>query len=232
MTALCGGWRLELIAPLPDRDRVPPHCSTPSVPLAVSPFADQLCISPFLDGVATDRRGRAHLAPSFDAVFAVSGRPTSSTPRPLPIVAAAIIFSGPLVLVPDYTVAAVRRCAPRVDPHRSARLVGIRPVRTTGTIAHPGVTLAGISGVLIAPVTTIFYDDWLLTGPEGLVGAIIGAMASYPATAVGAVMVGLPRAATPVLSSRLRSRGVWHPDPGACCGAPAWPAPTTREVEE
>ena len=45
--------------------------------------------------------------------------------------------------------------------------------------------------MLIAPVTTIFYDSGFLIGLKAFVGAIIGAMASYPVTALGAVLVGL-----------------------------------------
>src|SRR5829696_7611174 len=66
-----------------------------------------------------------------------------------------------------------------------ARLVGIRPT-STGTIAYLLASLlAGISGVLIAPVTTIFYDSGFLLGLKAFVGAIIGAMVSYPVTALG-----------------------------------------------
>jgi branched-chain amino acid transport system permease protein len=45
--------------------------------------------------------------------------------------------------------------------------------------------------VLVAPVTTIFYDSGFLLGLKAFVGAIIGAMVSYPVTALGAVLVGL-----------------------------------------
>jgi branched-chain amino acid transport system permease protein len=40
-------------------------------------------------------------------------------------------------------------------------------------------------------VTTIFYDSGFLIGLKAFVGAIFGAMASYPVTALGAVLVGL-----------------------------------------
>ena len=61
-----------------------------------------------------------------------------------------------------------------------------------GTIAYVLASLlAGISGILIAPVTTIFYDSGFLIGLKAFVGAIIGAMASYPLTAAGAIFVGL-----------------------------------------
>jgi branched-chain amino acid transport system permease protein len=58
-----------------------------------------------------------------------------------------------------------------------ARLVGIMP-QTTGAIAFLlASALAGISGILI--------------GLKAFVGAIIGGLVSYPATAVGAILVGL-----------------------------------------
>jgi branched-chain amino acid transport system permease protein len=44
---------------------------------------------------------------------------------------------------------------------------------------------------LIAPVNTIFYDSGFLLGLKAFVGAIIGGLASYPGTALGAVFVGL-----------------------------------------
>jgi branched-chain amino acid transport system permease protein len=51
--------------------------------------------------------------------------------------------------------------------------------------------LAGISGILISPVTTIFYDSGFLFGLRAFVGAIIGAMVNYPVTALGALLVGV-----------------------------------------
>ena len=126
--------------------------------------------------------------PFADAVFEVAGLIVNA--QTLLIVAAAIIFSGLLFLVFDYTLLGKALRATAIN-RTGARLVGIRPA-TTGTIAYLLASLlAGISGVLIAPVTTIFYDSGFLIGLKAFVGAIIGAMASYPVTAVGAVMVGL-----------------------------------------
>ena len=72
-----------------------------------------------------------------------------------------------------------------------ARLVGIRPAYT-GTLAYVLASiLAGISGILISPVTTIFYDSGFLFGLRAFVGAIIGAMVNYPVTALGALLVGV-----------------------------------------
>jgi branched-chain amino acid transport system permease protein len=45
--------------------------------------------------------------------------------------------------------------------------------------------------MLIAPITTIYYDTGFLIGLKGFVGAIIGGLASYPIAAAGALIVGL-----------------------------------------
>ncbi len=71
-----------------------------------------------------------------------------------------------------------------------ARLVGIGTA-LSGRIAF---TLAGLigalSGVLIVPLTTVYYDTGFLVGLKGFVAAIIGGMVSYPLAAVAAILVG------------------------------------------
>jgi branched-chain amino acid transport system permease protein len=72
-----------------------------------------------------------------------------------------------------------------------ARLMGIRP-QQSGTIAFLlGSLLAAVSGVLIAPVNTVFYDSGFLIGLKAFVGAIIGGLVSFPVTAIGSVFVGI-----------------------------------------
>src|SRR5205823_14904278 len=72
-----------------------------------------------------------------------------------------------------------------------ARLVGILP-STMGTIAFLiASVLAGVSGILIGPVATLYYDSGFLIGLKAFVGAIIGGLVSYPASAIGALLVGL-----------------------------------------
>jgi len=48
-----------------------------------------------------------------------------------------------------------------------------------------------VSGILIAPLTTLYYDTGFIIALKGFVGAILGGMASYPLAAVGALAVGL-----------------------------------------
>ena len=74
---------------------------------------------------------------------------------------------------------------------RGARLVGISTVMS-GRITFTVAALVGaISGMLIAPMTTVYYDSGFLIGLKGFVAAIIGGMSSYPVAAAGALVVGL-----------------------------------------
>jgi branched-chain amino acid transport system permease protein len=51
--------------------------------------------------------------------------------------------------------------------------------------------IGALSGVLVAPITTIYYDSGFLVGLKGFVGAIVGGLASYPIAAAGALLVGM-----------------------------------------
>ncbi|MBV6476399.1 MAG: branched-chain amino acid ABC transporter permease [Rhodocyclaceae bacterium] len=72
-----------------------------------------------------------------------------------------------------------------------ARLMGI----STSMAGKLSFTLAAgigaLSGILIAPITTIYYDTGFLVGLKGFVAAIIAGLASYPLAAAGAILVGL-----------------------------------------
>ncbi len=75
-----------------------------------------------------------------------------------------------------------------------ARLVGI-PTERSGLIAFVlAAGLGAVSGVLIAPITTIFHDSGFLIGLKGLVAAIMGGLISYPVAAGAALLVGLVEA--------------------------------------
>jgi len=72
-----------------------------------------------------------------------------------------------------------------------ARLVGIRPARTACMAYGAASLLGGLIGVLIAPVTTMYYDSGFIIGLKAFVAAIIGGLVSYPITALGALAVGM-----------------------------------------
>ena len=72
-----------------------------------------------------------------------------------------------------------------------ARLSGISP-RFAGSLTFTlAALLCAFSGVLIGPITTIYYDSGFMVSLKGFVGAIIGGLVSYPLAAAGALLVGL-----------------------------------------
>ena len=54
-----------------------------------------------------------------------------------------------------------------------------------------------LSGVLIAPLTTVYYDSGFLIGLKGFTAAIIGGLASYPLAALGSGFGGASSKASP-----------------------------------
>lgn len=72
-----------------------------------------------------------------------------------------------------------------------ARLMGISPVFAGKATFLLASLIGTVSGILIAPVTTIYFDSGFLISLKGFVGAIIGGLVSYPLAAAGAVLVGL-----------------------------------------
>jgi branched-chain amino acid transport system permease protein len=72
-----------------------------------------------------------------------------------------------------------------------ARLCGVSPNFAGGLTFTLAALLCAFSGVLIGPITTVYYDSGFLVSLKGFVGAIIGGLASYPLAAAGALLVGL-----------------------------------------
>lgn len=115
--------------------------------------------------------------------FSVSG-------QVLLMVASALVLSGLFFLAFERTVVGKALRATAVN-RVGARLVGIRPARTALLAYTFASLLAGLIGVLVAPVTTMYYDSGFLIGLKAFVAAIIGGLVSYPLTAVGALAVGV-----------------------------------------
>lgn len=106
------------------------------------------------------------------------------------VLAAAVILIGALWLFFGASLYGRALRATAVN-RRGARLVGISTLmsgRITFTLA---AAIGAFSGMLIAPVTTIYYDTGFLIGLKGFVAAIVGGLASYPLTAAGAIFVGI-----------------------------------------
>ena len=72
-----------------------------------------------------------------------------------------------------------------------ARLCGVSPNFAGALTFTLAALLCAFSGVLIGPITTVYYDSGFLVSLKGFVGAIIGGLASYPLAAAGALFVGL-----------------------------------------
>ncbi len=71
-----------------------------------------------------------------------------------------------------------------------ARLVGIETLLSGRTAFLLAGLIGALSGVLIAPLTTVYYDSGFLIGLKGFVAAIIGGLVSYPLAALAAILVG------------------------------------------
>ena len=72
-----------------------------------------------------------------------------------------------------------------------ARLVGISPNFAGSLSITLSAAIGAVSGLLIGPIATIYYDSGFLIGLKGFVGAIVGGLSSYPIAAGGAIFVGL-----------------------------------------
>jgi branched-chain amino acid transport system permease protein len=85
-----------------------------------------------------------------------------------------------------------------------ARLVGIRTELAGSLSLLLAAFIGTVSGILISPITTIYYDTGFLIGLKGFVGAILGGMASYPLAVAGAVVLGLLEAYASFWSSAFK----------------------------
>ena len=72
-----------------------------------------------------------------------------------------------------------------------ARLMGIRTAGAGRLSFTMAAFIGALSGLLIGPTTTVFYDSGFLIGLKGFVAAVFAGLASYPLAMVGALGVGL-----------------------------------------
>jgi branched-chain amino acid transport system permease protein len=99
------------------------------------------------------------------------------------LIAALYVFFGRTLYGKALRATAVNRVG--------ARLVGISPNLAGALTFTLAALMCAFCGVLIGPITTVYYDSGFLVSLKGFVGAIIGGLVSYPLAAGGALLVGL-----------------------------------------
>ena len=106
------------------------------------------------------------------------------------IVGVSIVLIGALYLFFEHTLAGKSLRATAVN-RIGARLMGIGTAQAGRLAFTLAAAMGALAGILIAPLTTVYYDTGFLIGLKGFVGAIIGGLASFPMAALGALLVGL-----------------------------------------
>jgi ABC-type branched-subunit amino acid transport system ATPase component/branched-subunit amino acid ABC-type transport system permease component len=108
----------------------------------------------------------------------------------LVVLAASLALIVGLYFYFDRTLAGKALRATAIN-RNGARLMGISPALAGRQTFFFAALIGTLSGLLVAPLTTIYYDSGFLIGLKGFVAAIIGGLASYPLAAAGAIVVGL-----------------------------------------
>ena len=116
----------------------------------------------------------------------VSGQNVAIYLAAVGLMAALYLFFGRTLLGKALRATAVNRLG--------ARLVGVRTALSGQLAFLIAAAMGALSGILIAPVTTVFYDSGFLIGLKGFVAAIVGGLVSYPLAVGAAVFVGIVEA--------------------------------------
>jgi len=123
------------------------------------------------------------------STMAFSAGPLRFTGQSIAVYAITVAFIIGLWLFFGFTLTGKALRATAVN-RLGARLVGIRTT-LSGQLAFLMASVIGaISGILIVPITTLYYDTGFLIGLKGFIAAIIGGLVSYPLTAIAALVVG------------------------------------------
>lgn len=123
-----------------------------------------------------------------DAQFAVG--PMMISGQSLMVVAVSLLLIAGLYLYFGHALSGKALRATAVN-RLGARLVGIG-TNQAGKLAFTlAAGIGTLCGILISPLTAIYYESGFLICLKGFVGAIVGGLASYPLAAAGAAFVGL-----------------------------------------
>ncbi|MDN7497007.1 branched-chain amino acid ABC transporter permease [Burkholderia gladioli] len=126
--------------------------------------------------------------PFSDAQLAIGAQSVSV--QSVVVVITALVMIAALALYFGRTIAGKALRATSVN-RLGAQLVGIGTSQAGRMAFTLSAALGVLSGVLVGPLTTIYYDSGFLIGLKGFVGAILGGLVSYPLAAAGALLVGL-----------------------------------------
>jgi branched-chain amino acid transport system permease protein len=134
---------------------------------------------------------------------ALTAGPLRFTGQSLAVYAITVAFIVALWLFFGFTLYGKALRATAVN-RLGARLVGVRTT-LSGQIAFLLASVIGaLSGILIVPITTLYYDTGFLIGLKGFIAAIIGGLVSYPLTAIAALMVGIVEAFSSFYASNFK----------------------------
>ncbi len=126
--------------------------------------------------------------PLIDASFLVGGVPIAA--QSLVILGSCAALVVALYAVAERSLAGKALRAAAINPV-GARLMGISAELAGESAFLVAGLIGGVSGILIASVTTLYYDSGFLLGLKGFVAAILGGLASFPLAGVGAFGLGL-----------------------------------------
>lgn len=123
-----------------------------------------------------------------DAVLMLGDLPVGV--QSLLVIASALVLIGLLYAFFGHTLYGKALRATALN-RNGAQLVGI-PTQLAGKSAFGLAAFIGaVSGVLIGPLTTLYYDSGFLISLKGFVAAIFGGLSSYPIAAASAFLVGV-----------------------------------------
>lgn len=112
------------------------------------------------------------------------------TGQSITIVVVSLLLIAALYVFFERTLAGKSLRATAIN-RAGAQLMGIGTVQAGKLAFTLAAGIGVLAGILIAPVTTVYYDSGFLIGLKGFVAAVSGGLASYPAAAIAALFVGL-----------------------------------------
>lgn len=116
--------------------------------------------------------------------------PWSVTGQALVIVAAALALIVSMFAFFERSLSGKALRATAVN-RTGARLMGIATDKAGQLSFTLAAFIGALSGLLIGPTTTVFYDSGFLIGLKGFVAAVFGGLSSFPVALGGAVLLGL-----------------------------------------